>query len=312
MMWETIRVKVRSYVLRNFVFEEKDSVGDDRSLFKTGSIDSTGIFEVNAFAENEFHIRFDESELVADNFDTIDRVTNCVVRKMGLQASRTSSSPPRLKLANRCWHSAGKKNQGALCSKEMIAPHCELDRRLVRAKNFGKPDSQRIVLLFVEVSEITNPQIYSHFSGFSPPHMPYISVWSLVDRSNGDHLVWAYPDNGVVRNIPLHDHISAYFDVVPDLDSTNQFRARRDLHVVPYHWNTFSGANASDSNSRVVENWTVLAYRCPTYEDPAVVIDQETLSDFCTAGDVNPPFLSHLVMQIESQRSKKCSRQTWL
>lgn len=82
-MTETIRTKIKDFILRNFVFEENGRVENDQSLLKSGIVDSTGILELIAFAEAEFNVRFDDNELVADNFDTIERVTACVSRKLG-------------------------------------------------------------------------------------------------------------------------------------------------------------------------------------------------------------------------------------
>ncbi|RPH35449.1 acyl carrier protein [bacterium] len=79
---ETIHDRIKDYIQKNFVFEENGNVGDDQSLLKSGVVDSTGILELIAFAEEEFNVRFDDKELVADNFDTINRVTACITRKL--------------------------------------------------------------------------------------------------------------------------------------------------------------------------------------------------------------------------------------
>jgi len=79
---DEVRAKVKEYILRNFVFEEDGDLANDQSLLKSGVIDSTGILELIAFAEGEFQVHFEDSELVADNFDSIDRVTACLARKL--------------------------------------------------------------------------------------------------------------------------------------------------------------------------------------------------------------------------------------
>jgi acyl carrier protein len=83
---EAIRERVRSFVVQNFVFVDDRQVANDQSLLKSGIIDSTGIIEVISFAEDEFDVRFDDADLVAENFDTIDRVTACVMRKLQVRA----------------------------------------------------------------------------------------------------------------------------------------------------------------------------------------------------------------------------------
>ena len=82
MMTDDVRSRIKEYILKNFVFEENGQVGDDQPLLKSGIVDSTGILELIAFAHQEFKVDFDDSELVADNFDTINRVTACVTRKL--------------------------------------------------------------------------------------------------------------------------------------------------------------------------------------------------------------------------------------
>ena len=82
MTMESVRDTIKDYILKNFVFEENEQLSDDQSLLRTGVVDSTGILELIAFVQQEFKIDFEDSELVADNFDTINRVAACVSRKL--------------------------------------------------------------------------------------------------------------------------------------------------------------------------------------------------------------------------------------
>jgi acyl carrier protein len=84
---EHIRTKIKEYIQSNFVFEENGELREDQSLLKTGIVDSTGILELIAYVEEEFNVHFQDGELVADNFDTIERVTACVERKLSPVAS---------------------------------------------------------------------------------------------------------------------------------------------------------------------------------------------------------------------------------
>jgi acyl carrier protein len=92
MTMESVRDTIKDYILKNFVFEENEQLGDDQSLLKTGVVDSTGILELIAFVQQEFKIDFEDSELVADNFDTINRVAACVTRKLETQEPLMHSS----------------------------------------------------------------------------------------------------------------------------------------------------------------------------------------------------------------------------
>ncbi len=81
MKQEEIRLQVHEFIQRNFLFDDKKTLGDDQSLLGSGVVDSTGILELISFLEDTCHLKFDDSELVADNFDTINRIAQFIVRK---------------------------------------------------------------------------------------------------------------------------------------------------------------------------------------------------------------------------------------
>lgn len=76
-----VATTVREFVESTLLFGDSSSVADDESLLGSGVLDSTGVIEVISFLESEFGISFDDSELVADNFDSISRITATVARK---------------------------------------------------------------------------------------------------------------------------------------------------------------------------------------------------------------------------------------
>lgn len=82
MVLEAIQRKVHDYVAQNFIFDAHTMLGDDQSLLGSGVIDSTGILELIAFVEGEFGIHFEDAELVADNFDSVNKVAASIVRKI--------------------------------------------------------------------------------------------------------------------------------------------------------------------------------------------------------------------------------------
>ncbi len=75
-------MRIREYILRNFIFDQRGELKDDQSLLRSGVVDSTGILELIAFTEEEFDVHFEDTELVADNFDSVNRVTACVIKKI--------------------------------------------------------------------------------------------------------------------------------------------------------------------------------------------------------------------------------------
>ncbi len=78
-----VEFKVREFILKNFVFDGKKSLDNDESLIGGGIMDSTGILELISFLEENFHIGFSDSELVADNFDSVKKIVTFVSKKLG-------------------------------------------------------------------------------------------------------------------------------------------------------------------------------------------------------------------------------------
>jgi acyl carrier protein len=84
MTHEELRTQVRQFIQKNFIFDDKTQLGDDQSLLATGIVDSTGILELIAFLEDTCKVKFADSELVADNFDSVTRITAFITTKLPL------------------------------------------------------------------------------------------------------------------------------------------------------------------------------------------------------------------------------------
>ena len=72
---DTIREKIRSFVVENFLFGNDDGLNDDSSFLDEGIIDSTGILELVGFIESDFGIRVEDEDMIPENLDSIDKVT---------------------------------------------------------------------------------------------------------------------------------------------------------------------------------------------------------------------------------------------
>jgi acyl carrier protein len=79
-----MREKIRKYLTQTFIFDEKQQLVDDQSLLESGVLDSTGVLELIGWIETEFEIQFIDSELVAGNLDSIDRIIDFINRKRAL------------------------------------------------------------------------------------------------------------------------------------------------------------------------------------------------------------------------------------
>ena len=51
---------------------------NDDSFLEKGIIDSTGVMELVSFLENNFQIKIEDDELVADNLDSVNKILNFV------------------------------------------------------------------------------------------------------------------------------------------------------------------------------------------------------------------------------------------
>jgi acyl carrier protein len=83
MTQEEIRSKVHQFIRKNFLFDDTTTLTDEQSLLGSGVVDSTGILELISFLEDTCRIKFEDSELVADNFDTVNRIASFVAKKLG-------------------------------------------------------------------------------------------------------------------------------------------------------------------------------------------------------------------------------------
>lgn len=74
--------KIRQFLVENFVLSEQlDELGSDDSFLENGVVDSTGILELVFFAEEQFGIQIDTSEVLPENFDSINRFAAYIRRK---------------------------------------------------------------------------------------------------------------------------------------------------------------------------------------------------------------------------------------
>ena len=70
----SIAAEVRSFVIENYLFGQKDGLADSDSFLESGIIDSTGVLELISFLENSYGIKIDGEEITTENLDSIDRV----------------------------------------------------------------------------------------------------------------------------------------------------------------------------------------------------------------------------------------------
>ena len=82
MQQEQIRNEVHEFIQKNFVYNDKKILGNDESLLGSGVVDSTGILELITFLESRFSVKFADNELIADNFDSVNKIISFISRKV--------------------------------------------------------------------------------------------------------------------------------------------------------------------------------------------------------------------------------------
>ncbi|HTY58887.1 MAG TPA: acyl carrier protein [Bacteroidota bacterium] len=82
MTQEQIKDQVRQFIRTNFVFDDRRVLEDKESLLGSGVIDSTGILELISYLEEHFNVKFEDTELTGENFDSVERISTFVEAKL--------------------------------------------------------------------------------------------------------------------------------------------------------------------------------------------------------------------------------------
>ncbi len=77
-----IKDQVSAFVRETFlVGDDTVELKSDESLIDKGVIDSTGVLELVSFIEETFDIKVEDEDLVPENLDSLDRVSEYIHRK---------------------------------------------------------------------------------------------------------------------------------------------------------------------------------------------------------------------------------------
>ena len=75
-----IKEKVKSYIM-DATSADKSKLQNHSLIFKEGYFDSMGFVLLITFLEETFTIKTSDADLVEENFESIDAITDFVVRK---------------------------------------------------------------------------------------------------------------------------------------------------------------------------------------------------------------------------------------
>lgn len=74
--------KIRAFIFENFLFEANDNaLTNDTSFLEQGIIDSTGVLELVEWLEESFGIKVDDTELVPENLDSVNKLAAFIEKK---------------------------------------------------------------------------------------------------------------------------------------------------------------------------------------------------------------------------------------
>lgn len=77
---EEVKKGVFQYVYDN-AFSSKESITDDVLIFKNGFLDSMGLVMLITFLEDTFKIQTSDSDMVEENFESVNAITEFIMRK---------------------------------------------------------------------------------------------------------------------------------------------------------------------------------------------------------------------------------------
>jgi len=79
-MIDVVSTEIKEYLLTKFPHELTD-IGMEQSIIHTGLVDSISLVMVILFLEERYEIKFDEQDLLPDNFDSIIGMSKLVIKK---------------------------------------------------------------------------------------------------------------------------------------------------------------------------------------------------------------------------------------
>lgn len=75
-----IKEKIRQFIVET-TFSSSDQLKDDTLIFVQGIFDSMGFISLYNYIEETFAIKVEDSELLEENFESIDAITNFIQSK---------------------------------------------------------------------------------------------------------------------------------------------------------------------------------------------------------------------------------------
>ena len=78
-MTDDIRTALKAYLTNDILNDPDYPLGDEEALISSGLIDSFSLVDIALWVEGHYGVRIDDSQLTADNFDTISAFADYIV-----------------------------------------------------------------------------------------------------------------------------------------------------------------------------------------------------------------------------------------
>ncbi len=83
----TMSATLRNFIAENLLYSDDGfAYSDDASFLEEGIINSLGVIELVLFVEQQCGVPVDDQDVTPENFDSITRLTNYMLRKMSAEA----------------------------------------------------------------------------------------------------------------------------------------------------------------------------------------------------------------------------------
>ena len=81
-----IEHQIKTYIAQNLIFSgDEFKYPEDASFLEEGIVDSLGVMELVSFVEDHFGVKVDDQEITPDNFDSVNKLSAYVQRKLNSQ-----------------------------------------------------------------------------------------------------------------------------------------------------------------------------------------------------------------------------------
>jgi acyl carrier protein len=77
---EQVSQKIKDYII-NTTFIDASKISEESMIFKEGYLDSMGLISLITFIEKDFGIATQNRDLVEENFESINAISNFVLQK---------------------------------------------------------------------------------------------------------------------------------------------------------------------------------------------------------------------------------------